>query len=106
VNVVILLRSGKNADSHMGKQNVNRSLSPSSFSPSPQTSDVIRTLIDSNPSKEVDDLKKSESINDCIPLRDIPTPSCTSKPPLPFSNRLRGRKHNIMLVRLGGHSPK
>jgi len=61
-------------DTYVGEQIVNESPSPSSCPPSPQRNDVTPTPIDSIPSKEVDDLKKSESVNDSTLPRDYSNP--------------------------------
>ena len=48
-------------ETHVGEQNVNKSRSPSSSSPSLQSGDVTPTPNDSTPLKEVDDPNKTDA---------------------------------------------
>jgi len=93
VNVVISLRSGKKVDTHVGEPQANELPSPASSSSSPQCVDVNPTTVDAPPSKELDNSEVDEPIDDSMPPTGIPTPSpCVSAPPLPFPNRLKGKK--------------
>ena len=85
MTAVISLRLGKKVDTHVGEQNKNESPSLSSSLHSPQGYDVLPSPVDLTPSKEVNDLKESESINDSTSPRDASTPSpWDSKPPPSF----------------------
>jgi len=93
VNAVISLRSGKKVDTHVGEQQANELPSPAPSSLSLLCVDVNPTTVDALPSKEVDNSKGDEPIDDSMPPTGIPTSSpCDSATPPSFSNRLKGKK--------------
>ena len=103
VNAVISLRSRKKIDTHVGEQQANElpSLAPSAL-PSPCVDVKNPTTVDMLPSKEVDNSEGDEPIDDFMPPMGIPTPSsCVSAPPPPFPNRLKGKKSQTHVDKIG-----
>jgi len=102
VNAVISLRLGKKVDTHVGEQQANELPSPAPSSLSPPCVDVNPATVDALPSKEVDNSKGDESIDDSMPPTGIPTPSpCVSAPPPSFPNRLKGKKSQTHVNKIG-----
>jgi len=62
---------------------------------------VLSFPIDSTPSRELDEPKKSESINNSTPPRDAPAPyPCASKTPPPFPNRMKWKKAQSQVYKI------
>jgi len=93
VNVVISLRLGKKADTHVGEQDVTDSPFPSSSLPYPQGDEIYPSPMIQILSEDVDGPKESKSVHDSTSPKDPLTPSTgVTRPPPPFPNQLKGKK--------------